>query len=170
MFGEQGNALASVVLEPAGAGTKVTWGLDTDLGFNPIARYFGMMMDGMVGPDYEKGLARLKAVAESAAAPSRRRRIVIASRPPVHPDMAGHRGDAAEPVPDARIGREVEVAVPGHVGVGIEGDVGDGIGVAGEPRGLAEPFLHHAERLVAAGVKVGEPLGAHLRPARPASG
>ena len=65
VFGEEGSALASLVLEPAGAGTKVTWGLDTDLGFNPIGRYFGMMMDGMVGPDYEKGLARLKAVAEA---------------------------------------------------------------------------------------------------------
>ncbi len=65
MFVEAGTALASVRLEPAGAGTTVTWGLDTDLGFNPIARYFGMMMDGMVGPDYEKGLARLKAAAEA---------------------------------------------------------------------------------------------------------
>lgn len=69
VFAEQGNALASLVLEPAGAGTKVTWGLDTDLGFNPIGRYFGMMMDGMVGPDYEKGLARLKAVAEAPPPP-----------------------------------------------------------------------------------------------------
>jgi Polyketide cyclase / dehydrase and lipid transport len=64
-FGSQGMALATLVLEPAGAGTKVSWGFDSDLGFNPIARYFGMMMDGMIGPDYEKGLARLKAVAEA---------------------------------------------------------------------------------------------------------
>ena len=64
-FGGRGLPLASLVLEPVGAGTKVTWGLDSDLGFNPIARYFGMMMDGMIGPDYEKGLARLKAVAET---------------------------------------------------------------------------------------------------------
>jgi len=64
-FGAQGTALASLVLEPAGAGSKVTWGFDSDLGFNPIARYFGMMMDGMIGPDYEKGLARLKTVAET---------------------------------------------------------------------------------------------------------
>ena len=64
-FGSQGTALASLALEPAASGTKVTWGLDSDLGLNPIARYFGMMMDGMIGPDYEKGLARLKAVAET---------------------------------------------------------------------------------------------------------
>ena len=64
-FVGQGPALASLVLDPAGTGTKVTWGFDTDLGFNPIARYFGMMMDDIVGPDYEKGLARLKAAAEA---------------------------------------------------------------------------------------------------------
>jgi uncharacterized protein YndB with AHSA1/START domain len=68
-FAEEGSALASLLLEPASAGTTVTWTLDTDLGFNPIARYFGMMMDGMVGPDYEKGLARLKAAAEAPPPP-----------------------------------------------------------------------------------------------------
>ena len=64
-FADAGTALASVALEPAGAGTRVTWGFDSDLGFNPVARYFGMMADGVVGPDYEKGLARLKSVAEA---------------------------------------------------------------------------------------------------------
>ncbi len=64
-FDDAGTALAFVTLEPAGAGTRVTWGFDSDLGFNPVARYFGMMADGVVGPDYEKGLARLKAVAEA---------------------------------------------------------------------------------------------------------
>ena len=69
-FGDQGTALAKVQLEPNGAGTKVTWGFESDLGFNPIARYFGLMIDGMVGPDYEKGLANLKALAEKPAAES----------------------------------------------------------------------------------------------------
>lgn len=64
-FANAGSTLASVVLEPAGSGTRVTWGFDSDLGFNPVARYFGMMADGAVGPDYEKGLARLKTVAEA---------------------------------------------------------------------------------------------------------
>jgi len=69
-FAEEGTAIASMLLAPAGAGTNVTWTLDTDLGFNPIARYFGMMMDGMVGPDYERGLARLKAAAEAPPPPA----------------------------------------------------------------------------------------------------
>lgn len=64
-FADAGTALAFVALEPAAAGTRVTWGFDSDLGLNPVARYFGMMADGVVGPDYEKGLARLKTVAEA---------------------------------------------------------------------------------------------------------
>ena len=68
VFAGEGSAAATIGLEPAGAGTKVVWAFDSDLGFDPIARYFGLMIDGMVGPDYEKGLARLKAVAEAKPA------------------------------------------------------------------------------------------------------
>jgi effector-binding domain-containing protein len=63
-FGRQGKATADFTLKPEGQGTRVTWGLDTDLGMNPIARYFGLMFDSMVGKDYERGLAGLKALAE----------------------------------------------------------------------------------------------------------
>ena len=66
-FGSQGTALASFTLAPKGEATTVTWGFDVDLGFNPIARYFGLMMDGQVGPDYEQGLAKLKTVVEAEA-------------------------------------------------------------------------------------------------------
>jgi uncharacterized protein YndB with AHSA1/START domain len=66
-FADAGTALASLALEPVASGTRVTWGFDSDLGFNPIARYFGMMADDVIGPDYEKGLARLKAIAETPA-------------------------------------------------------------------------------------------------------
>jgi carbon monoxide dehydrogenase subunit G len=68
VFAGEGSAAATIALEPAGAGTKVVWAFDSDLGFDPIARYFGLLIDGMVGPDYEKGLAKLKAVAEAKPA------------------------------------------------------------------------------------------------------
>lgn len=45
--------------------TRVTWSLDVELGANPIGHYFGLLMDGQVGPDYERGLAMLRGVAES---------------------------------------------------------------------------------------------------------
>ena len=64
-FAGAGTSAAFVTLDPEGDGTRASWGYDSDLGFNPLARYFGMMADGAVGPDYEKGLARLKAVVEA---------------------------------------------------------------------------------------------------------
>jgi effector-binding domain-containing protein len=50
---------------PATTGTQVTWGLDCDMGKGPVGRYFGLLMDKMVGPDFEAGLAKLKTLAES---------------------------------------------------------------------------------------------------------
>ena len=46
--------------------TLVTWHAEGDFGFNPIARYFGPLMDGFMGPDFEKGLAGLKKKVEAA--------------------------------------------------------------------------------------------------------
>ena len=63
-FGDQGLATAQFALSGEGAGTRVTWGLDVDMGMSPVGRYFGLMMDKMVGTDYEKGLAGLKKLAE----------------------------------------------------------------------------------------------------------
>ncbi len=63
-FGENGTADAQFTLVPEGEGTKVTWGFDMNAGMNPIARWMGLFMDGWIGPDYEKGLANLKAQVE----------------------------------------------------------------------------------------------------------
>ncbi|MGH9750518.1 MAG: SRPBCC family protein [Candidatus Polarisedimenticolia bacterium] len=65
VFGGQGDAVARFTLAPEGSGVKVVWGFDTDLGLNPIARYFGVLFDRMLGPYYERGLAGLKRVAEA---------------------------------------------------------------------------------------------------------
>lgn len=61
-FGSQGTAVAMFELVPQTSGTRVTWSLDSDFGDNFIGRYFGLMMDRMIGPDYEAGLANLKNV------------------------------------------------------------------------------------------------------------
>ena len=63
-FGDMGKASASVLLAPEGAGTRMTWGLDMTMN-SMIERWFGLLMDRMIGPDYEKGLANLKAYAEA---------------------------------------------------------------------------------------------------------
>ena len=57
----------SFILEPTSGGTKVTWTIEGDLGFSPISRYFGLCMDGMMGPDFETGLANLKRKVEAEA-------------------------------------------------------------------------------------------------------
>jgi hypothetical protein len=53
-----------VLLAPDGSGTRVTWTNEGDMGSSPINRYFGLMMDSMVGPDFDAGLRNLKALAE----------------------------------------------------------------------------------------------------------
>ncbi len=67
-FGGMGSAKAAFVLKGDGGGTRVTWLLDVDMGNGPIGRYMGLFMDGMIGKDYEKGLTRLKALAEKLPA------------------------------------------------------------------------------------------------------
>lgn len=52
-------------LEPNGNATRVTWSSVGDVGANPLKHYLAIMMDRMVGPDFEAGLANLKALAES---------------------------------------------------------------------------------------------------------
>ncbi len=47
-------------------GTRVTWSMDGEMGSNPVERWFGVLMDWMVGPDFERGLDRLKTVLEAA--------------------------------------------------------------------------------------------------------
>ncbi len=59
-FMENGTAIGTFRLEPGDIGTKVTWTMDSDMGFNPFARYMGLMMDKWVGEDFEKGLENLE--------------------------------------------------------------------------------------------------------------
>ena len=55
---------ASLMIAPSGIGSTVTWTFDGDMGSNPIARYFGLFMADMLGPQYEEGLANLKDMVE----------------------------------------------------------------------------------------------------------
>jgi hypothetical protein len=49
---------------PDNNSTKVTWTMNGDMGSNPMYRWMALFMDRMVGPDFDTGLANLKAVAE----------------------------------------------------------------------------------------------------------
>ena len=53
-----------LALAPEGNGTRVRWTNAGDVGKNPLMRWFVPFMDSMMGPDFEGGLANLKALAE----------------------------------------------------------------------------------------------------------
>ena len=63
-FGKMGVAKSKITLAPEAPGTRVTWALDSDMGASPIGHYFGLLMDGMIGKDFETGLSRLKTLTE----------------------------------------------------------------------------------------------------------
>ncbi|TSA25238.1 MAG: hypothetical protein D4R67_10515 [Bacteroidetes bacterium] len=54
----------SFVYDEINDSVLIIWSDQGDLGFNPFNRYMGLFMDRMMGPDFEKGLANLKEVAE----------------------------------------------------------------------------------------------------------
>jgi len=56
-----------ITIEQSGDSSKVSWIDEGDLGYNPVNRYFGLMMDKMLGPDFNKGLKKLKTVCETRA-------------------------------------------------------------------------------------------------------
>jgi hypothetical protein len=64
-FEGMGSSKPSFKLVPKDSlNTQVTWVMDSDNGWNPISRWFGVFMDKMLGPDFEKGLAGLKSLSE----------------------------------------------------------------------------------------------------------
>ena len=56
----------ALTLEPSGNATRITWTNSGDVGGNPLKHYVAFMMERMVGPDFEAGLANLKALAEQS--------------------------------------------------------------------------------------------------------
>lgn len=51
-------------LRAEGGVTKITWSNAGDVGPNPLKHYLAVMMDDLVGPDFEAGLANLKKLSE----------------------------------------------------------------------------------------------------------
>lgn len=64
-FDGRGEAIVANHIEDLGNGIiRVIWDFKTDNKYNPIGRIFGRLMDKFLGPDYEKGLKKLKAYLE----------------------------------------------------------------------------------------------------------
>jgi Polyketide cyclase / dehydrase and lipid transport len=62
-FGDMGDAIIYIELGPVVNDTKVTWGFKSLLR-NPLERWMGLLYDREFGEDLEKGLGKLKAIAE----------------------------------------------------------------------------------------------------------
>lgn len=59
-FLEKGKALGKFLFSHNDSGTLVKWSLSCDLGKNPFHRYYGLLMDRLVGSDFEKGLQNIQ--------------------------------------------------------------------------------------------------------------
>ncbi|MEI6789563.1 MAG: SRPBCC family protein [Myxococcaceae bacterium] len=59
------NSSGSLTYEPVPERTRVIWSDSMRLGNNPVRRYLGLLIDSMLGRDFEKGLAKLKWVVEN---------------------------------------------------------------------------------------------------------
>ncbi len=73
-FGNMGTSIGKFTLEPTSEGTKVNWSMESDVAtmpffMRPMAKYFGLFMNKMVGPDFEKGLKSLDSIASKMPKP-----------------------------------------------------------------------------------------------------
>lgn len=62
-LGPLGQPVQAISAVAVGDATEVTWTMDMDLGLNPVFRVIGLFMDGMIGPNFELGLANIADVA-----------------------------------------------------------------------------------------------------------
>jgi len=63
--GESGEHRSWFDLEGQNGTTTVTWSYEADQGYNVVASYFSLLFSGVVKRDYERGLSRLKELAET---------------------------------------------------------------------------------------------------------
>ncbi len=62
-LGAMGKPVQTIEAKATGHGSRVTWTVTSDMGFNPVFRIFGLFMDRMLGKTYELGLKNIAALA-----------------------------------------------------------------------------------------------------------
>ena len=62
-LGAMGKPVQTIEATADGSGSRVQWTVTSDLGFNPVFRIFGLLMDRMLGKTYELGLKNIAALA-----------------------------------------------------------------------------------------------------------
>ena len=96
-FGTGGLAYADYLIDVTDGGSVLTWTLESDMGGNPLGRYVGLMMDGMIGPAYEQGLGKLKEILESKPEPEPEPEPLEAPAEPQEPQEAEEAQAAQDP-------------------------------------------------------------------------
>lgn len=69
-FGPSNKATTNYVFEETAKGTRITWAMESELGMNPVNKYFGILfLDKYVGDDFERGLNNMKQILEAKQLP-----------------------------------------------------------------------------------------------------
>jgi len=63
-YGANGKTAGKFVFTKVNDSTRVTWRIESNIGLNPISRWFGLFINRMVGPDIEGGLLQLAEIVE----------------------------------------------------------------------------------------------------------
>jgi len=63
-FMNQGTTLGGYILKKVDSTVVLRWWMDADMGNNPIGRWMGLLMDRIIGKDFEKGLNSIKTISE----------------------------------------------------------------------------------------------------------
>jgi len=58
-YEKNGKSTGKFLLVNVNQKTNLIWSIESNLGWNPLTRWFGLFSDRMIGPDLEKGLANL---------------------------------------------------------------------------------------------------------------
>ncbi|MEZ5172111.1 MAG: SRPBCC family protein [Bacteroidia bacterium] len=87
-FGEMGIAKCDYLFEPAEGGTKMTWIFDSELGGNPVSRWMGILMKGMLESQFDAGMNKINSYAgelkEMPAASGRIESVEVKDMPEVN--------------------------------------------------------------------------------------
>jgi hypothetical protein len=89
-------------IAPAGSGSKVTWGFGYNAGTSPLGRWKGLMLDRLIGGEFQSGLVKLKERVEADRAPT---------TPPAAPPPPVGTAPDAPAAPGAAAGSEAQSTV-----------------------------------------------------------
>ncbi|MBB6610048.1 SRPBCC family protein [Pontibacter sp. Tf4] len=68
-FGPSNTATTTYTFDETAGGTRITWAMESELGMNPVNKYFGLLfLDKYVGADFERGLNNIKQIVEAQPA------------------------------------------------------------------------------------------------------